>query len=157
MTNNSHKEVKFVKIRNFELIKEINGGCVSADYESKIVKIDWDGKVEVETAREILSKAADMIEAGHCDKLLLNRKELKEFSTEARLWIKEDLLKNRARKLVKYVHKVATVSSKTVMGGIFANFISAGIQLVFPKLKMHKFDTESEAMDWLLESEELIG
>ncbi|MEP1095856.1 MAG: hypothetical protein ABJG78_12145 [Cyclobacteriaceae bacterium] len=148
---------KFIKIHSFEVILELNGSIVAVDYESKIVKIEWHGVVDLDTATELLEKGADMIESGYCNRLLLNRENLKEFSTEARVWIKQDLLKNRGKRLVRKVGKVATVRSSSAMGSIFANFISSGIQLVFPSLKLSNFDSENEAFDWLVESIELVG
>ncbi|MEP1095179.1 MAG: hypothetical protein ABJG78_08725 [Cyclobacteriaceae bacterium] len=134
----------------FEVLKELNGSSVAVDYQNKIVKVEWDGIVDLATVNIILNKAADLIEVGHCDKLLLNRKNLKEFTTEARIWIKQDLLRNRAKKLVNKVVKVATVNSSTAMGGVFANFISTAIKLIFPKLSMVKFSSQQEGLDWLL-------
>ncbi|MEP5613660.1 MAG: hypothetical protein ABJP45_15520 [Cyclobacteriaceae bacterium] len=143
---------KFIKIHSFEVILELNSSVVSVDYESKIVKIEWHGVVDLNTASLLLEKGADMIESGYCTKLLLNRENLQEFSTEARLWIKQDLLNNRGKRLVRKVSRVATVRSASAMGGVFANFISSGIKLVFPSLKLSNFDSENEAFDWLVEA-----
>lgn len=148
---------KFIKIHSFETIMEVNGSGVFVDYENGIVKIEWHGEVDLSTASVLLEKGADMIESGFCHRLLLNREGLKEFSTEARLWIKNDLLKNQGSKLVRKVSKAATVRSTTVKGSIFADFISSGIQLVFPNLRLSSFDSEDEAFDWLVEAPELAG
>ena len=134
---------------SFEKVKELNGSNTLIDKKNKVVKIVWNGIVSEETAKVMLTTGADLIDSGLCDKLLLNRKGLEEFSTEARVWIKQDLLKNRAKKLVNKVSKVATINSSTIMGGIFANFISTAIKLVFPNLTMTKFESEEEAMNWL--------
>lgn len=135
----------------FETICEKSGSLTLVDLKNKIVKIEWHGTVDLTTAKEILTKGADLIEAGHCNRLLLNREGLAAFSTEARIWIKQDLLRTRAKKLVSKVQKVATVSAATSIGKIVSNFVSTAIKLVFPGLQMSKFEGEGAAMDWLVE------
>lgn len=135
---------------SYTILKEVNGSTVSLNKEKDIVRIEWDGVVDIEEAKTILTIGADQIEKGTAKNLLLNRKNLEEFSTAARLWIKEDLLKGRAKKLVKQVHKVAMVNASSTMGSVFANFISTAIKLVYPNLSMSKFQSEDEALEWLL-------
>ncbi len=135
---------------SYVILREDMGSYVSINKTEKIIRIEWNGIVDEEVAKNILTVGADQIANGNATSILLNRRNLKEFSTAARLWIKEDLLKNRAKALVKNVDKVATVNSVSSMGAIFANFISSAIKLVFPNLSMKKFQTEDEALEWLL-------
>ncbi|MEO1253626.1 MAG: STAS/SEC14 domain-containing protein [Bacteroidota bacterium] len=113
------------------------------------MKIEWHGQVALETASELLNKGADFVEKDVCSKILLNRKNLQEFTKEARNWIKEDLLKKRAKILVHKVEKVATVKSSTNIGNMFATILSTATKLVFPGLSMNNFETEEEAIEWL--------
>lgn len=134
----------------FFLISEFQGSSISIDFESRIVKIAWQGIVDEQTASHLLTLGADAIENETVDKILLDRQGLKEFTTEARIWIKHDLLKSRAKKLVSKVEKIATINPSQSKGSIFANFISAGIKMVFPNLKMEKFNSVDEALHWFI-------
>lgn len=138
-----------IEIEKFETIAARSGSSALVDLKNKIVKIEWHGIVDLGTASEILNHGAGLIEKGHCNKLLLNRKNLVEFTADARLWIKQDLLIKRAQKLVSRVERVATVNPSSTMGNVFANFLTTGIKIVFPNLRISKFDSEEAAIDWL--------
>ncbi len=142
-------QIAFPSIQTFEFVLEENGSLLLINKELRIVKIEWHGRVEVDTASKLLSKGADFIENGGYTKLLLNRKKLDEFTKETRQWIKDDLLKKRAKSLVHKVENVATVKSISQMGNLFATILSTAIKIVFPSLKMMSFDTEEEAIDWM--------
>ena len=98
-----HSKHSFSIPTQFELIKKKNGSFLFVDEKNRIVKITWYDKVDLDTAQTLLDHGADLIESGYYKNILLNRKELKEFSTEARIWIKNDLLINRGRKLIQNV------------------------------------------------------
>ncbi len=135
---------------HFKPITKLDGSSFYLDPVNKISCIRWKGVVEEDTARQLLTLAADSIEFEEYNKLLLDRSQLVEFSTGARVWIKHDLLKTRARKIVSKVHRVAFVNATDARGSIFSNFLSAGIKMVFPKLTMSKFDNIKVAVRWLV-------
>ena len=141
---------RFIKIRNFQVVKELNGSSTLVDYSNKIVKVEWEGIVDLATATLLFNASAELVENGQCDKVLLNRKNLTEFTTEARIWIKQEFLKNRSKQLDRKIMKVATVRSISATGSIFSNYINRGIKLVFPRVTLSKFDTEHEAVNWLV-------
>ena len=131
-------------------VKKINGSTFYLDPNNKLVCISWSGVVTGETAKTLLSLGADVVEQKGYTHLLLDRRRLIEFDTEARIWIKNDLLKSRARHLAVKVKRLAYLNSADTKGSIFSNFISAGIKMVFPNLTMKKFDSPKEAVRWLL-------
>ena len=120
------------------------------DKPNKILKVIWSGEVDKDTASVLLTRGADLVEAGSASKLLLNRKELMHFSKGAKNWIKEVLLKQRAKKLVNQVLQVAIVKSSSAIGNLFSNVITSAIRMIFPNLRMNQFETEEEALYWLL-------
>ena len=136
-------------IADFELIEKKNDCSLLIDYENKIVKVSWSGKVGAETASFLLAKALQVIVSGEASTILLDRKNLDEFSKGARLWIKEDFLKERVRHQSNRIKKIATIKSVTPMGGIYSNLISAAIKIVLPFLAMAEFQSEEEAFGWL--------
>ena len=136
---------------DFKTIHSNGGSHVALDYDNEIVRIEWHGTMDEVVARDILSVGGDQIEKGQATRILLDRRNLKEFTTGARIWIKNDLLKNRAKALVKKVSKVATINSTSPLGSIFSNLISTAVKLVYTNLSMEKFGTEEEAIKWLLE------
>lgn len=133
---------------SFEICQEINGSTFEIDPIRKITKIKWVGLVDKHTASTLLSKGGDSVEFQGYDKLLVDRYELGEFDTEARVWIK-DLLKTRAKRLSKNVEKIAIVNAGSTMGSIFSNMLTSAITLVMPGLKLKKFEHRDEALDWL--------
>lgn len=146
---NDHELTDFLN-EDYRMLESMNDSTLFIDVENQIVKILWVGEVDELTASFLLTKAANEIEAGNATKILLNRKFLSQFTTEARKWIKEDLLRGRAKTLVHQVDKVATVKSSTSMGNLFATLVSSSIKIVFPNLNMSRFDTEIQARKWLL-------
>ncbi len=133
-----------------EFIFEKNNSQLLVDRTNKIVFVEWQGEVEIETAQSILNGGADLIEDGSANKILLDRKNLIEFTKETSKWIKDDLLRNRGKELVKQVEKVASVRSQTTMGNLFANVVSAAIRIIFPGIRMKNFEEKGEALEWLL-------
>ena len=137
-------------VNYFELVAEKNESLLMLDPYKRTIKIYWNGTVDLETVETLLNKGADLIGEDKVDRILLNREFLTEFTSEARNWIKEDLLKTRGRKLVAKVFKVATVKPNSTMGNLFSALVSSSIKLVFPKLNMKQFSGEEEATNWLL-------
>jgi hypothetical protein len=134
---------------SFDFIKELNGSRFELNKEHKISRITWSGSVNLETASSLLTLGANSVENSGFTKLILDRSNLTEFETEARVWIK-GLLKTRAKKIVKKVERMAMINAKTAKGTIFSNFIGSAINMVMPDLYMKKFDNEDEALTWLL-------
>ena len=108
------------------------------------------GDVNLETAKKLLTLGGDSVEFEGYTLLMIDRFELKEFDTDARIWIKE-LFKTRAKKLAKNVERMAIINPETSMAGIFSNMLTTAISLVMPGLKVKKFDSREEGLDWLLE------
>ena len=135
----------------FKIVKKLEGSVFSLDPKNKISRISWSGEVSENTARTLLTLGANSVEFHGYNKLILDRRELTEFSTEARVWIKHDLLKTRAKKIVNRVEKVAFIGAKNTRGNIFSNFLSSAIGLVFPKLDMERFQDLRQAVIWLID------
>ena len=134
-----------------EVVLEDNECHVQFNQEHKIVVIKWFGIVDLPTAQNILMKGSNFIEDGRATRILLDRRNLNQFSKEASKWIRDDLLRNRAKKLVHLVDKVATVKPRTAIGTIFSNVVSTAIRIVFPGLRMKSYDNQVEAFEWLIE------
>ncbi len=135
---------------DFVVQKELDGNIFELDKKNKITKISWYGKVDVKIASDLLNRAGDAVEFDGFTKLLVDRRKLDEFDTEARVWIK-DLLKTRAKRIARKVDKVALINAKSSMGKIFSNMMATAISLILPNMKMKKFDDYDEAEKWLLE------
>ncbi len=132
----------------FRVVHLKNGSTFEIDSENKISRVAWNGVIDVKTVEDLVKSGADSVEHGTYNKLLLDRSNLLEFTTEARVWMK-GLLKNRATKIVDMVEKVAIVKATTLKGNVFSNFIGAAVRIVMPKLEMREFDSEKEAINWL--------
>lgn len=143
-------EPRFIKLRNFTVIEEMNGSALMIDYPNKVVKIEWNGVIDLATARTLFNATANAIEHDLADKALLNRKNFREFTTEARIWIKHEFIQSRSTRWARKLMKLATVNSTSQIGNVFSNFINRGMQVIFPGVQLSKFDTELDAENWLI-------
>lgn len=134
----------------FEIQYEQNNSFLMADFTHKIMKAEWNGKIDRLTAKSILSKGTDLIEFELFDKILLNHKSLTEFSTGVRLWLKDDYLVNRASRIMYRVSKMAAVTAESPSGSFYADIVTAGFVKSFPALNLRTFKTEEEALRWLI-------
>lgn len=136
---------------SFTLRKEVKGSSFHVDSLNKISKVVWHGHVDKETATTLLTLGGDSVEFEGFTRLLLDRRDLSEFDTEARVWIK-DLLKTRAKKLSPKVKKLAIINAHSSLAIIFSNMMASAIGLIIPNLNLKKFDNEEEALEWLCSS-----
>lgn len=134
----------------FKLLKRFGENKLYLDEDLGIVKVSWHGMVDQQEAAAILSKGADLLEVGLANKLLLDRKHLIEFTTEARIWIKNEIIKRRGNKLIKRLNRLATVNADSSRGSVFSNFLTSAIKIVYPNLKTGRFKTVEEAINWLI-------
>ena len=134
---------------SFVVQSTINGSTFEIDKVNNISKVAWKGKVDLDTAKNLLTVGGDSVEFDGFTKLLIDRSLLTEFDTEARVWIK-NLYKTRAKKLAHKVEKMAIVNANSKMGNIFSNMMTSAISLIVPNLKLKIFDTIDEAEKWLL-------
>ena len=136
----------------FVIVKEVNGSKFLLDKVNGISRVNWYGSVTQETASIMLKLGGDSVEFGGYQKLILDRRGLKEFDTEARIWMK-GFIKGRAKSIVGNVKMLAMVNRSSGSGSIFANFIGSAIKMVMPNLRIKKFSSIYEAIDWVLEGE----
>lgn len=134
----------------FRIIKEVNGSKFMLDEVNRISRINWLGSVNQETAATLLKLGGDSVEFQGYSKLILDRRGLREFDTEARIWMK-GFIKGRAKRIVGKVDKLAMVNRQSGSGSIFANFIGSAIRMVMPNLSIKKFSSIFDALDWIME------
>lgn len=134
----------------FTIVESMNQSSFELDSINGISRVKWVGTVNLETAKRLLTLGGDSVEFDGYKRLMIDRYELKEFDTDARIWIKE-LFKTRAKKLSKEVDRMAIINPKTSMAGIFSNMLTSAISLVMPGLLVKKFDSREKGISWLLE------
>ncbi|MEO9485018.1 MAG: hypothetical protein ABJG47_16280 [Ekhidna sp.] len=133
----------------FQVLAEIEGSIFLVEPKLKIAKIDWSGVVSKDTALKLLSMGADSVEHHNYKRLILNRANLIEFETEARIGIKK-FLKMRAKRIAHLVKKMAIITPTSVKGSIFSNLITSAISIIIPNLQFQKFKLEQDALNWLI-------
>ncbi len=136
----------------FRIIKEVKGSKFMLDEVNGISRINWLGSVNKETAVTLLKLGGDSVEFQGYSKLILDRRGLREFDTEARIWMK-GFIKGRAKRIVGKVDKLAMVNRQSGSGSIFANFIGSAIRMVMPNLSIKKFSSIFDALDWIMEDD----
>ncbi len=138
----------------FRIIKEVNGSKFMLDEVHGISRINWSGSVNKETVATLLKLGGDSVEFQGYTKLILDRRRLREFDTEARIWMK-GFIKGRAKRIVSKVERLAMVNRQSGSGSIFANFIGSAIKMVMPNLSIKKFTDIYDAMDWVMEDKKV--
>ena len=138
------------KINYFELVEELNESLLMYDPHKKTAKIYWNGDVDKETAKSILSKVLELIEEETATRLLLSREFLSEFTDDARTYM-ESLLKEKESVMVRNLERVAIVKPDSKKGNLFASLVTSSIKLIVPRLIMKQFSSEEEASEWLFE------
>lgn len=145
------KTKKLWSTSDFELVIEDNQSCLLWNSENGILWVRWRGIVDAKTASSILASALNSVEQGHASKVLLDRSAIEEFTTGARLWIKEDFLKKRAQPLSHLIEKIGSVKPDKSMARIYSHLVSSIIRVVFPSFSIVEFNSSIEAIDWLMD------
>lgn len=135
---------------SFDLIREQDGNCLYVDFENGLIKIEWYGTVGLASTNIMLTLAADLIYAGQCNKMLIDRRQLVEFNLEAQAWMKDQFWPGKKKEFLTLIHKFAAVGAVTPKEGFFDNLISGKIKRFFPWLNDSTFASEEDALDWLL-------
>ena len=133
----------------FEKILEKDRNVLLADKVNGILKVVWTEEVNLNSAKIVLNQAAMLVGEGNYDKIILDRKSLKQFEVEARVWIKHSFLAKQANELVEKIAKVAAIDPTDVKGAVYANFINTSIKLIFPSITFSRFEEENAAIEWL--------
>lgn len=136
------------KSLNFSILKNINGSVLLTDNELGICILKWQGRVDIETASELLTLGVAAAKLDGHSKLLIDRRGLIEFDGEARKWI-DQWIRKKARVISPKDGKVAIINSEGTLAHIFNNVFNSTISMVFPHLKLRKFDNGTKAIEWL--------
>lgn len=140
---------KFQKTTNMDNILTLNTATLKVDFDRGYLVIDWDGVVDFEDYKLILSKAAEICDVHNIKNVILNRLKLKELSTECRVWMKNYFLKHLIKPLIPKLSKVATIESQSVIGQVYTKTISKTVSFIYPNLKFKSFASEDAAFKWL--------
>lgn len=144
-----HHDQNTIARNSFEKILEKDQNILMVNRQDGIIKVVWGENVNLTSTKIILNKAAILVGEGDYDKIILDRKKLHHFEIEARIWIKNNFLDNKAKKLVQNIVRVAAIDPTDVKGRVFANFVNAGIRLIFPTISLSHFQEEEAAISWL--------
>ena len=147
VTSSNQIESKFLFSYQFEM----NDCEIYLDHENQVVKIVWEGRVGVDTATNLLTYVADLLEGGLVNRVLLDRQNLIHFDQLAKDWIKDEFLARRYQKLTEKVYKVAIINECSVAALLYGNKTKGNIQFDFSLLPLQKFDKMTDAESWLIE------
>jgi len=118
----------------------INECEIYLDHQNQVIKVVWEGRVDQETASSLLTYAADLVEGGLIDKVLLDRRNLIQFQEAARNWIKNKFILKRCSQIIHKIAKVAIVNENSIAARFYGESISYDIEEAFPQLEINKFD-----------------
>ncbi len=133
---------------NFQIMSEKNGSEFLLDQVNGMGRINWNGQVDIHTAKKLLRTAFDAISFHNCTKLILDHSQLIVFDTEARVWVKE-LISYKAESVNDKLVKMASISPKSSIGSMFSNFAGEILKDELPHLTMKRFDNLEDALYWL--------
>lgn len=136
------------KAVDFQEISKQEGSTFSVDKNFGIAQINWNGKVTIHTAKKLLRLLFEAIDSHGYKKLVLDHSTLVVFETEARVWVKE-LLKRKAESVKDKLTDLASISPNTAIGSVYSSFAGDILKEEMPHLKMKRFDSAKDAINWL--------
>lgn len=120
------------------------------DPEFRICILKWTGNVPTEEFKEAIGIGRDFVAGNEGPtRILLDRRALGEYSTESRVWLKQDFMRNEGKVLIKKVDKLASVAPSTTFASVMTTVFSAIFQIANPNLQYQVFDNAEDAMAWL--------
>ena len=126
------------------------------DKANKLAKAKWIGDVEEKDFRGLIITGAQLVKVGLVHNLYFDRRELGNFTTATRVWLKEDFMKNDGAELIQMVEKIAAVDTKSVMGQMTAAIFSKILLLINPQLNYRVFGTPGEADRWIKSASDIL-
>lgn len=134
--------------RGFSIVKTMNGSELMINQESGICLLRWKGRVDIETASELLTLGSAAVILNGYRKLMIDRRSLIEFDSEARHWI-GNWIETKAKSVSRSIDKLAIINSESVFGNFFNNAFNSTIAHAMPHMKLKKFDRGGPAIRWL--------
>ena len=134
-----------------KLVYEHENAQLWYDPNHKILKAIWFGEVGFEAFANLLTRGAQVLNASDYGHIIFDRRELNNFSAEARIWFKQEFMKKGGdgRRLIKKVRKIAAVKGTGTIGQL-ASAVFGKILLIFnPKLKYRVFENNDVADLWV--------
>lgn len=138
---------------DFKTVKVVHESKLLMDKKNSVCLLKWQGRVDLETASELLILGGAAVTLNGLTKIVVDRRSLIEFDNEARIWI-DNWLRKKAKSISVGVEKVAIINSEWTFGNFFNNVFNSTIAQVIPHLTIRKFDTGRKAMSWLLKLSE---
>lgn len=134
-----------------KLIYEHKEALLWYDEESRIIKAEWIGVVDLEAFCTVLLNGGSILNKIDNAYLILDRRRFENFTPEARIWLKKDFM-NRGgsgRKLIRRVRKIAAIRSSNPLGQVTVTTMAKLLLFFNPHLDYKTFDEEKEADAWL--------
>ena len=134
-----------------KLIYEHKEAMLWYDEESRIIKVEWIGTVDLEAFCAVLLNGGSILNKTDNAYLLLDRRRFVNFTPEARIWFKKDFM-NRGgsgRRLIRRVRKIAAIKSSNPLGQVTVSMMAKLLLFFNPYLDYKTFDEEKEANDWV--------
>lgn len=133
-----------------ELIYESPEGDLHYDNELNILKCVWHGYVGLEIFKEIVELGTKIcLEKKVPMALLLDRRDLESYSSDAKNYLVNDYFKNLDETTKGYIYKVAILPPRTFAAQAKAKLFTRIIRFAAVNLPIKVFDDEYAAIDWL--------
>ncbi len=143
-----YKEKLLRKLRfSLQLISEKSN--FELDSDNQIARVNLNGKVSRLTASKVFLAASDAIEFYGASKLFIDLSGVVEIDTEARILIK-DLVKLRAAKFSKRLHRVILINAKSVKGKIFSDMLALVFTMHMTACPIVRQDDLMDVLEFLL-------
>ena len=132
---------------------EAEDAILKYDEASHLFKFIWSGVISLDTLKRVVMETAHIVEKVDSASLFFDRRNLESYSPEAKDWIKNDFMKKDGKRLMKKIDKIVAVSSKSVFAQLVSTLLVGVLRLYNRSIKYKVFDTEKEALDWVLKKE----
>lgn len=131
-------------------IYEAEDAIFEFDEQNATLIFTWKGEVSEHSAKKVLTlanKAAYLTEKVHW---LIDRRQLKAYSPEARIWIKNDFVNKIGKELIQKTDKMAAVLSNDPMAQLSSRVLIELLKEQNPEIAYEEFDVVIPASNWLI-------
>ncbi len=137
------------KAIDYTLLGIEKGGRVYADLDNGIVKVIWNGKVDLKSAKGIFKICKELVEEELCHKMLLDRNLLISFSHEAKQYLEESFIANY-KTIKEKVVKIAAICSSEFSSDQYTITRDRLMKELQSTAEIKEFDQVEEADQWAL-------
>lgn len=128
--------------------------AVYFDENQNIFKFVWNGVVSYKSLKPLVLRVRDQCEKIDHGYFIFDRRNLKSYAADARVWLRHDFFKTDGKRLIQKIDKMAAIDSSSALQQVVSGLIVNKIFKFYnPNIQYKFFAREEEATQWLMTKE----